>query len=196
MEETPVIDLMRKRRSIRLYKTKPVDRKSLTLLIEAALRAPSSNNRKPCEFIVVDDPALLEKLSDAKERGSQFLKGAALGIIVCGDAARSDAWIEDCSIASILVQMTVQALKLGSCWIQIRNRKRADGTTSEEYIQKLMGLPDNMKVESIISIGHPAEKKEPVPKAQLAFDKIRYNNYSEKYISSGRKSPAKKVSAD
>jgi nitroreductase len=182
-----MIELLRKRRSIRRYKTTPVDAKSLALLIEAALRAPSSINRQPCEIIIIDDPALLDKLSLAKEHGAQFLKGAALGIIVCADNTKSDVWIEDCSIISILLQMTAQSLKLGSCWIQIRNRKRADGTSSGEYIQKTIGIPKHIKVESIISIGHPSEKKTGIPKSALKFDKIRYNIYSEAYKSGSKK---------
>lgn len=182
-----MIDLLRKRRSIRKYAGKPVDKKSLGLLIEALLRAPSSRNNKPWEFIVVDDPELLSQLSESKEHGSQFLRGAALGIVVCADSRKSDVWIEDCSIASILVQMVAQSLGLGSCWIQIRNRKQNERKTSEQYVQKILGLPKHIKVESIMSIGHPGEKKKPIAKSALDYEKIRCNNYSEQY------SPGKKA---
>jgi nitroreductase len=176
-----MIKLLRKRRSIRKYKTGQVDRKSLNLLIETLLRAPTSRNIRPCEFIVIDDPELLKKLSISKEHGSQFLGGAALGIVVCADSTKSDVWIEDCSIASILLQMTALSLGLGSCWIQIRNRRHNAGLTSEEYIQKSVGLPGHIRVESIISIGHPAEKRKPVMKASLQHEKVRRNSYQELY---------------
>lgn len=176
-----MIDLLRKRRSIRRYKTGLIEKKSVGLLVEALLRAPSSRDIQPCEFILVDDPELLEKLSSAKEKGSQFLCGAALGIVICADSTKSDVWVEDCSIASILVQMAAQSLGLGSCWIQIRNRNHTQELTSEEYIQKTLGIPAHLKVEAIMSIGHPAEKRKPVPKAALKFDKIRHNRYSEHY---------------
>lgn len=125
----------------------------------------------------VDDKESLKKLSEAKEHGLEFLEDAALGIVVCGDEKRSDVWVEDCSIASILVQMVAQSIGLGSCWIQIRNRMHNKDTTSEAYIQKLLGIPKNMKVESIISLGYPAEKKTVVPKEKLPFKKIRVNKY-------------------
>ena len=176
-----MIDLLRKRRSIRKYTGKPVDKKSTGLLVESLLRAPSSRNNKPWEFIVVDDPELLSLLSESKEHGSQFLKGAALGIVVCADSTKSDVWVEDCSIASILVQMTAQSLGLGSCWIQIRNRKHKDKITSEKYIKKLLGLPKQIKVEAIISFGHPGEKKKPIAKSALDYDKVRHNNYSVQF---------------
>jgi nitroreductase len=178
-----MIKLLRKRRSIRKYTCKSVDRKSLELLIEALLRAPSSRNIKPWEFIVVDDPELLSKLSEAKEHGSQFLRAAQLGIVVCADRTRSDVWIEDCSIASILVQMAAASLGLGSCWIQIRNRRFNEKKTSEKYIRELLGLPKHIKVESIISIGHPGETRKPIGKSELQYAKVKRNHYSESYFS-------------
>jgi nitroreductase len=85
-----MIELLRKRRSIRKYTGTPVDRPALDLLLEAALRAPSSRNRKPCEFVVVDNPELLAGLATAKAHGSGFLKDAPLAIVVCADGAKSD----------------------------------------------------------------------------------------------------------
>jgi nitroreductase len=178
-----MIELLRKRRSIRKYTDKSVDRNSLELLIEALLRAPSSRNIKPWEFIVVDDPELLLQLSEAKEHGSGFLRAAQLGIVVCADSTKSDVWIEDSSIASILVQMAAVSLGLGSCWIQIRNRRFHEKKTSEKYIREILGLPKHLKVESIISIGHPGETRKPVAKSELEYAKVKHNRYSESYFS-------------
>jgi nitroreductase len=116
----------------------------------------------------------------SKEHGATFLRDAALGIVVCGDDTKSDVWVEDCSIASIVVQLIAQSLGLGSCWIQIRKRDHSTHKTAEEYIRELLGLPMNMKVESIISIGYPAEIKKPIPLEKLEFEKIRHNTFEEK----------------
>lgn len=172
-----MIDLLRKRRSIRVYEDRKIESEKIEILKEALVRSPSSRSINPWEFIFVDEKELLQILSQAKEHGSEFLEDAALGIVVCGDEKRSDVWIEDCSIASILVQMVAQSIGLGSCWVQIRNRLHNKDTTSEEYVQKLLGIPKNMKVESIISLGYPAEKKIGVPKEKLPFKKIRMNGY-------------------
>lgn len=173
-----MIELLRKRRSIRTYTKTPLDRQEIDILIEALLRAPSSRNVNPWEFVIADDRELLTKLATAKQHGSNFLKDAALGIVVCADSTKSDVWVEDCSIASILVQMTAQSMGLGSCWIQIRNRQHDGKTTSELFIQKLLGLPEHIKVESIISIGHPGEKRQPLPAGKLQYDKVRHNVYA------------------
>lgn len=176
-----MIELLRKRRSIRSYTGEPVDATSIDLLLEALLRSPSSRNNRPWEFIIVDDPQLLARLSSAKEAGSAFLERARLGIVVCADESKSDVWIEDCAIAAILVQMTAESLGLGSCWIQIRKRRHDEGGSAEEYIRELLDMPAQIRIESIISIGHPAEKREPLPAGDLEFSRIRHNRYGEQW---------------
>lgn len=170
-----MIDLLRKRRSIRKYTDEKVNPEYIKTLAEAALRAPSSRGNNPWEFIFIDDPDILGKLSQAKQHGSQFLKNAPLGIVVCADSSKSDVWIEDCSIAAIIIQLTAASLELGSCWAQIRSRQHDDEKTAETYIQELLGLPEQMRVECILGVGHPAEEKQPVPSEKLLHDRIRFN---------------------
>ena len=125
----------------------------------------------------MDDRGLLKQIALCKPHGAKFLDGAALGIVICADGQKSDVWIEDCSIASVLVQMVAQSIGLGSCWIQIRNRMFDDQMTSEAYIRDLLNIPGHLKVESIIAIGYPAEKREPVLQENLKYEKVRVNSY-------------------
>lgn len=172
-----MIELLRNRRSIRKYTDKDIESEKTELLKEAVLRSPSSRNFDPWEFIFVDDRGLLKQLALCKPHGAKFLEGAALGIVVCADEQKSDVWIEDCSVASILVQMTAQSIGLGSCWIQIRKRMYDDYKTSEDYIKDLLNIPGNFKIESIIAIGYQAEKREPVRREDLKYEKVRSNRY-------------------
>ena len=75
--------------------------------------------------------------------------------------------------------MTAQSLGLGSCWIQVRNRMFDDQITSEQYVQSLLRIPEHIKVQSIIAIGYPAERREPLPAEELKYWKIRENTYSK-----------------
>jgi nitroreductase len=175
-----MIDILRTRRSIRRYRTGRIEPEPIKLIEESLLRSPSSRGINPWRFILVDDPDLLGKLSEAKEHGSTFLKGAALGIVVCGDESESDVWVEDCSIASIVVQLVAHSLGLGSCWIQIRNRFHSSGMSAEDYIRELLAIPKNVRVLSIISVGHPAETKQPVPADRLQRKKIMRNRYGSR----------------
>jgi nitroreductase len=171
------LSLVQKRRSIRQYLEKPVEKEKIELLIEAALRSPSSRGFNPWEFIVVTDRDLLAKLSKAKTHGASFLKKAPLGIVVCADPEKCDVWVEDASIASILLHLAAESLELGSCWIQIRMRMHDQTKTAQEYVQELLNIPGNLNVEAMIAVGYPAESKPPHRKENLQYEKVHYNEY-------------------
>lgn len=171
------LSLAQRRRSIRKYQNKPVESEKIDQLLEALLRAPTSMGKNSWEFVVVTDRSLLEKLSGAKPYGASFLKNAALGIVVCANPQISDVWIEDASIASIFIHLAATSLELGSCWIQIRERKYDDSQTAEAYIARILDLPAHIRVETIIAIGYPAESKPAHPKEDLPYDKVSLNKY-------------------
>lgn len=173
-----VFELIKNRRSIRQYKARQVENGKIDILVETLLRSPSSRGQDPWEFVVVTDRMQLNHLSRSKHHGSTFLKDAPLGIVVCGNPKKSDVWIEDCAIASILVQIVAESLKLRSCWIQIRKRKHSDSRTAESYIREALDIPHYLKVASIIAIGYPDEKKIPHSKASLDFSRVSYDYYS------------------
>jgi nitroreductase len=97
--------------------------------------------------------------------------------VICGDEALSDVWVEDCAIAAIVAHLTAHSLGLGSCWIQIRNRAYSGEKTSETYVRELLGIPANLRVEAIISVGFSGETRAPVPAERLPYEKIKYNRY-------------------
>mgnify|MGYP002725838315 CR=1 FL=1 len=174
------LDLIRTRRSVRKFKSKPVEKEKIDSLIEAALRSPSSRGFNPWRFIIIENKDLLEKLSIAKPHGASFLKGASLGIVVCGDASKSDVWVEDASIASVMIHLTAHDLGLGSCWIQIRKREHNASKSADTYVKELLKIPDNIMIESIIAIGYPDEVKKGHNKDTLQSHKVSFNIYAEK----------------
>jgi len=176
-----VMSLIQKRRSIRKFLDKPIEAEKIDLLIEAALRAPSSRDLNPWEFVVVTNRELLAKLSKAKQHGSAFLKNAPLGICVCADPERCDVWVEDASIASIFIHLAAESLGLGSCWIQIRERMHDEKKSSRDYVSELLHIPAKMQVESIIAVGYPAEKLPPHEKEELLFEKAHRDTYGRPY---------------
>ena len=173
-----MIELLRKRRSIRKFTAESIAPETIGTLVEAVLRAPSSRGINPWEFVLVDDPEILIKLSQAKQHGSEFLKNAPLAIVVCADGTKSDVWIEDCAIAAIIIQLTAVSQGLGSCWAQMRSRPHDHEKSADTYVKELLGLPEYLQVECILGIGHPAEKKEPLTADKLQHDKIKYNRWA------------------
>ena len=175
-----LLSLIQERRSIRKFQNRPVEPEKAGQLIEAALRSPSSRSLNPWEFIVVNDPAILRKMAVAKPHGAAFLRTAPLGIVVCADPQKCDVWIEDASVAATFIMLAAQSLGLGSCWVQIRLRDHSATQTAEEYLRGLLKIPDNLKVESVIAVGYPAENPPPHPQDELQYEKISYNLYGKK----------------
>jgi nitroreductase len=175
------ISLIQKRRSIRKFQRKQVETEKINTLIEAALRSPSSMGRNPWEFILVTEQALLEKLSRAKPHGSTFLKNAPLGIVICADPDKSDVWVEDASIAAIFLQLTAESIGLASCWIQMRERMHDQSKTAQDYIAEVLDIPAKLKVECIIAMGYPDEKKPPHKKNELQYGKVYLDMYGKPY---------------
>jgi len=176
------ISLIEKRRSIREFLKKEVEAEKIDMLVEAALRSPSSRGFNPWRFIFVTDQGLLERLSRAKKVGSSFLKNAPLGVVVCGDPDKSDVWVEDVSIASTFILLAAESIGLGGCWIQIRQRMHSDTETAQSYVSKVLSVPEKYQVESILAVGYPDGKKPPHGKHELEYEKVYLDLYGKKYI--------------
>lgn len=174
-----LIELLKKRRSIRKFEDRPVEEETIDLLMEAALRSPSSRSLNPWEFVVVRDRQTIEKLSKAKPHGASFLKNAPLAIAVCADTTKSDVWIEDTSIAALILHLAATDLGLGSCWIQLRLREHDDSQSAENYAAGLLGLKERMTVEAIMAIGYPLEQKPAHDRESLLFNQVHYERYGQ-----------------
>lgn len=173
-----MLDILRQRRSIRHYTSEPLAPEIIDQLKEALLRSPSSRGLDPWEFVFVTDKALLTELATAKPQHAHFLRDAALGIVVLGNEAMADTWIEDCSIATIIVQLACTSLSLGSCWVQIYRRDYAPGISAEQRVRQIVRVPESLRVLSIVSIGHPARHPAPHAVESLDFTKIKTNTYN------------------
>lgn len=174
MENLMLLDLLRKRRSIRQFTDQKVEKEKLEVLIESVLRSPSSRGLNPWEFVVVTDEDTIAALARSKAHGSSFLAGAPLAIVVCADPAISDVWIEDTSIASLILHLCAADLGLGSCWIQIRKRPHDEQTEAEAYVKDTLELKPGISVEAIIAIGYAAEEKPGRAGDSLLYERISY----------------------
>jgi nitroreductase len=172
-----MLDLLAQRRSIRKFKPQPVEAEKIAQLCEALLRSPTSRNRRPWEFIIVDNPELLSQLKSAKAHGTSFFATAPLAIVIAADPLQSDVWIEDCSIAAIIVQLQAEQLGLKSCWAQLRLRGHDEVQTASEFVRQMIGLPEGLEVPMVIAIGYPDEEKDGHPRESLPDVKIHRNHF-------------------
>ena len=152
------LEVIEKRHSVRKFTDEPVDRSLLDAIIGIAQTAPSSKNCHSTAFMVVEDKDTLQALSEMRDRGSAFLKGAPAAIVVMGDRSRSDIWVENASISATFIQLAATALDLGSCWVHVRERMRsrddASRGTAEDYLRGLLGIKEEYGVLCVIALGH------------------------------------------
>ncbi|MBR1548838.1 MAG: nitroreductase family protein [Prevotella sp.] len=170
-------DLVQVRRSHRKFTAQEIDADDVRLIMRAGLMSPTSKGQRAWQFVVVDDKTDLEKLSDAKELGGQFLKDAPLAVVVLGDPMQNDCWVEDGSIAAISMQYQAEALGLGSCWIQMRGRGLSDGTSADTVIQGVLGIPENLSCLCIIAIGYKADERKPQNEDKLKWENVHLAKY-------------------
>jgi len=176
------LEMIKKRRSIRKYKDKKVEKEKIIRIIQSALLSPSGKNVNPWKFVIVEDEDILLKLSRAKTSGSQFLGKAPLAIVVLADPEESDIWIEDASIATTMIMLSAQDSGLGSCWIQIRNRMHPDNIESEKYVKKILDIPDNIVVLCMIAIGYPDELKTEKSIDDKKWNDVFVNTFGNKIV--------------
>ncbi len=173
-------NLLLNRRSIRKYTDAPIDPESVKLILEAALTAPSSKSQRSWQFVVVEDREMLEKLGQCKPSYATSIANAPLAIVVTGDMTKSDVWVEDTSVAAIIMQLQAADLGLGSCWVEVRNRFRDDNEPSEEYVRELLGIPEEYGVLCILSFGHKNEERRPIDPARLQWEKVHIGKWQTK----------------
>ena len=151
------LEVIEKRHSVRRFTDEPVDRELLDAIIGIAQTAPSSKNCHSTAFMIVEDKDTLQALSEMRDRGSSFLKGAPAAIVVMGDRSKTDIWVENASISATFIQLAATALDLGSCWVHVRERLRSKDDPSrglaEDYIRGLLGIREEFGILCVIAIG-------------------------------------------
>ncbi len=169
----PVLDLIRDRGSIRLYKDKQIPESDLLKVLEAARLAPSAANRQPWQFIIVTDKKIKDQVADIAhlpERPRQNSILTAPAVIIClSDPAVSaivgslNGFQIDLALAVENMILTAWDLGIGSCCI---------GAFKEDDIKKLLGIPQNLRVVCLLTLGYADES--PRPKNRKSLNEIIY----------------------
>lgn len=146
------IDVVRSRKSCRLFSDVPLEDSEIDTIMEAGLRAPSSRQLKDVKLFPVRDVELIRRLALCKESSTTPLETATFAVIVAADPDVCDVWIEDASIATIMMQLEAEDLGIGSCWVQVRLRSNGD-VPAEDIVKREAGLDRGLKVLSIVAFG-------------------------------------------
>jgi nitroreductase len=151
-----LLDIIKKRRSIRSFTVQIVESEKIEALLQAAMYAPSAVNKQPWHFIVIDDRKVLNKIMEIHPHSKMF-ETAKLGILVCGDLQLQHAqgyWIADCAAATENLLLAATAIGLGTCWVGIYPREERMNAMKE-----LFQLPSHVEAFALVAIGYAAEEK-------------------------------------
>ena len=160
------------RRSHRKFTDERVSDEQLRTIMRSALMAPSSKGLHSYAFVTVTDKEKIEVLAHCKDMGSELLFGAPAAIVVLGEPAVSDAWIEDASVAATHILLQAEDLGLGACWVQVRERKDKEGRLAEDNVRQLLGIPEDMRILCIVALGHKGSERKPQNEERLKWDRV------------------------
>ena len=156
------LEVIEKRRSVRKYSDRPVEKELLDAIVRVAETAPSSRNSRSSAFMIIEDKDTLEALSQMRDYGSSLLKGAPAAIVVMGDESKTDLWVDNCAISATFVQLAVTAMDLVSCWVHVNGRPclkaEPEGAKAEDYVRNLLGIKEGLRPYCVVAIGYPVEE--------------------------------------
>jgi nitroreductase len=167
-----ILPVFRQRYSCRSYNGEIVSRENLITCIEAARQAPSACNSQPARFFVTNKKDLIKDIADrgmGKLIPNKWLINCGAIVVIANDIpilSKVGSLISsinyneiDSGIAGEHLVLQASVMGIGSCWI---------GWFKEKEIKKIMDIPKNLKIVSIISLGFPEKKGAPARKKEIS----------------------------
>ncbi|MFX1481358.1 MAG: nitroreductase family protein [Promethearchaeota archaeon] len=167
MVENEQIKLLKGRRSIRSYKSKPIEDEILTKIFEATRWCMSARNRQPWTFYVIRNKDLIKNVAKECTTGP-FASEAPVLIAIVGDKAFSPNWyLHDTCFVSLQLALAAWSYGIGTCWI---------GRINRDNVKKLLNLKEFDDLLTVLPLGYPkGEIPEPRPRKSLE-EIVKYIN--------------------
>ncbi|MCX5701206.1 MAG: nitroreductase family protein [Candidatus Omnitrophica bacterium] len=143
------INTLKLRRSVRVYQANPIPKEILEKLIDVARFSPTARNVQPWEFVVVTKSEILKKFGELGDN-CRFLANATACIAVFSSDTKY--YLEDGCAATVNILNAACAYGIGSCWIAGDKKPYCD------EVIKILGVPVEFKLVSLISLGYPEDK--------------------------------------
>ena len=178
--EMTIFETILARRSVRRYKARKVDRTAISILLEAAVHAPTAIHQEPWAFVVIQDRRLLKSLSDqakplfvaeAQEKGLEhagrsfdifkypdynIFYDATTLILICGRTS-APSYTADCWLAAENLMLAACAMGLGTCVVG-----SALPALNTPETKVLLNIPENFIAVAPIIVGYPDDEIVPV----------------------------------
>jgi nitroreductase len=160
-----------KRRTIRRFLQKPIPIEVLKKLLNAARLAPSAGNLQPCEYVLVTDNDLLDKVfptlkwaryiaPEGTPRESE--RPVAYVVVLVNKMKAGEGGEVDCAAAIENMILTAWEEGIGTCWI---------GSVDRDRLGKILSIPEYCRICFVVALGYKAE--EPVVE-EMSNGDVRY----------------------
>jgi nitroreductase len=180
-----VYEAIEKRRTIRIFKAAATE-EQLRRIILAGSKAPSGSNRQPWEFIIIDDPQVVNQVAELKyKQNRKMAPGAGETQKDVDDRARNQQkWFQNSSVVAVCTT-TGQSL---NGWLAVENMSLAavaEGLGSniigyagdeKKEVEKILGLPADYELTCVLKIGVPGEAGA-TPKRRPDFSWLHKNQF-------------------
>jgi nitroreductase len=171
------LDLIRKRRTIRKYTKEDVSQEQVETLLEMAMCAPNRLDRQPWHFVIIRDSAQKERMADIL-RVRPYIEQAPVIVAVCARPEVSPTWMMDISAAVENLLLAATAMGLAGAWIGAPDTLLWN--LLEESLHDSLGIPMDVRIPTLVAIGHPAQELPPHGKHdRLVRTKVHYDRWGE-----------------
>jgi len=190
MDSEKLLNIIRKRRSVRVYKSGRVTDKQLEMILEAGRWAPSGANTQPWEFVVTRDRAKMKRVrriydNEWKERKREdpvhykglkkdYVGDVSVLVLVCGDPRTKQVYLTtrqpgdreklfQASVANAVEHMMLMAasMGLGTVWISVREEVEAE-------LRELFKVPQQLRLLWVVPIGHAKSWPKAKPRRKIS----------------------------
>ncbi|MBI2354725.1 MAG: nitroreductase family protein [Deltaproteobacteria bacterium] len=181
------LEAIKTRRSVRKFSDRPVEPEKLQAVLEAAQLAPSWANMQCWRFVVVQDSAVKEKISELSyvevffapkgyrtNPAQKALAEAPLVVVACaepthsGDLRGQQYYMADVGIAAENIMLAAHAQGLGSVFV---------GVFDEEGVGELLDIPPEIRIVGLFPIGYPLEEGKGAPKRKPLDEIVFYEKW-------------------
>ncbi|MBI5420474.1 MAG: nitroreductase family protein [Deltaproteobacteria bacterium] len=155
-----VLEAIKRRRSVRRFKSAEIPENHLPALEESLLAAPSAGNFQSRRFYFVFRKDLREKIAEAAY-GQDFIKEAPLAVVCCadlriarhyGERGTSLYVLQDVAASVQNLMLAAESLGLGTVWV---------GAFDERKVSEILALPVWLRPVTVVPVGYPDEKPSP-----------------------------------
>ena len=152
------LEAIRQRRSVRQFRSDPVDRKLLEQLVDCGRLAPTARAEEPWEFVVVTSDDMRAAIGRTTDHGKFIAEAPACIAVFCRD---TKYYLEDGCAATENILLAAADLGLGACWVAGDKKGYAD------QIRRMLEVPEGYKLVSLLAVGYPSDDRPPKDKRPL-----------------------------